>query len=130
MIDLSILVRKNSLSMIPKICLMPRSKTTFTYGLTNETICSYTLNTIPPENTNLDSLIVLPFQKPDTPNSCQTPLAASMVPAPFALCVRVLIVSNGWVAYTVTIPATAPVPNVVAEFWGRFRDLDISLSWL
>ena len=57
-------------------------------------------------------------------------LKASEVDAPLALCVLVLIVSNGCVAKTVMTPATAPVPNVVAVFCGSPWAFDSSFSWL
>src|SRR5690242_9521925 len=40
------------------------------------------------------------------------------------------MVSNGCVAYTVIVPAIAPVAKVVALFWGRLFLRDVSFSTL
>jgi len=55
------------------------------YLFMSDTICSYTLNTIPPENTSRDNLMVLPFQNPRTPLSWKIFRIASVVFAPLAL---------------------------------------------
>ena len=53
--------------------------------LQTRTIFSYTENTIPPLNTNLPNLIVLPAQNPNSPLSLSTLFTASIVPAPATL---------------------------------------------
>lgn len=108
----------------------------FNPPVNNAATFSYTVKTIPPLSTNLPSLIVLPLQNPLIPLSLHTDVAASTVPWPFAPCALVLIVSNGCVAYTVIVPATAPVANVtswsaVAEVvWPLRRAATASLRML
>lgn len=72
------------------------------------------MNKIPPLNIVLPSRITVPRQNPRTPLSAEMLLQASSVVAPRALCARVLMVSNGCVAYVVTIPAMHPFAKFVA----------------
>lgn len=85
--------------------------------LVNHTwICSYAVNTNPPETINLANRGSAPLQKVKTP-SCLKIVVAHLKLFPYVLCasilcILVLIVSSGWVTYTVIKPAKPPIPNV------------------
>jgi hypothetical protein len=67
--------------------------------------------------TSRPNLAVLPLQKAFAPSSLAIFRAQSSVPLYLSRavkdCMRVLTVSNGIVVYTVMMPASAPMPNVV-----------------
>lgn len=73
---------------------------------------------MPPLSTSRASRGVAPRQSAKTPSRCTTLTMQSSVLRYSARaasdCMRVLTTSSGIVAYTVTMPATAPIPNVTA----------------
>lgn len=73
---------------------------------------------------------MLPFQNPLTPESRRILTNAPLVLVPAALCDRVLIVSKGCVAYTVMIPAAAPMPKVAMVPCGIVAETDAILRTL
>jgi hypothetical protein len=99
-------------------------------GVKKATTFSYTVKTIPPLKTSLPSLMVLPRQKPRTPRVENTSRIALTVLTLVAPCDLVLIVSSGWVAYTVRTPAIAPVEKVVKLLSGRLWRFADSLNTL
>lgn len=73
---------------------------------------------------------MLPFQNPLTPDSRRMLTNAFLVLVPAALCDRVLIVSKGCVAYTVMVPAAAPMPKVAMVPCGMFAEINAILRTL